>query len=74
MATVIVGGKMGGIVTALVDPHTRIVAKAVGEPQLTDEEKENALNIVKADPRVREFLDKGAVIDIYCPYMSMPQG
>jgi len=67
MATVIVEGKMGGIVTALVDLHTKIVTKAVGGPQLTDEEKENALNIVKADPRVRELFDKGATIDMVLP-------
>ena len=67
MATVIVEGKMGRIVTALVDLHTRIVTEAVGGPQLTDEEKEKALSIVKADPRVRELLDKGAVIDMVLP-------
>ena len=67
MATVIVEGEMGGIVTALVDLHTRAVTEAVGGPQLTDEEKENALNIVTADPRVQELLDKGAIIDMVLP-------
>ena len=67
MATVIVEGKMGGIVTALVDLHTKIVTEAVGGPKLTDEEKEKALSIVKADPRVRELLDRGAVIAMILP-------
>ncbi|MDY7018922.1 MAG: anti-sigma factor [Chloroflexota bacterium] len=67
IATVIVEGKMGGIVTAFINLHTKAVTKAVGGPQLTDEEKENALSIVKADPRVRELLDKGAIIDMILP-------
>jgi len=67
MATVIVEGKIGGIVNALVDLHTKIVTQAVGGPQLTEEEKEKALNIVTADPRVQELLDRGAVIDLVLP-------
>ena len=67
MATVIVEGKMGGIVNALVDLHTKIVTQAVSGPQLTNEEKEQALDIVNADSRVRELLDKGAVIDLVLP-------
>ena len=67
MATVIVEGKIGGIVNALVDLHTKIVTQAVGGPQLTDEEKEKELNIVTADPRVQELLDRGAVIDLVLP-------
>jgi hypothetical protein len=67
MATVIVEGKMGGIVNALVDLHTKVVTQAVGGPQLTDEEKEKALDIVNADPRVQELLDRGAVIDLVLP-------
>ena len=67
MATVIVEGKMGGIVNALVDLHTKIVTQAVSGPQLTDEEKEKALDIVNADSKVRELLDKGAVIDLVLP-------
>ena len=67
MATVIVEGKMGGIVNALVDLHTKVVTQAVGGPQLTDEEKEKALDIVNADPRVQELLNRGAVIDLVLP-------
>jgi hypothetical protein len=67
MATVIVEGKMGGIVNALVDLYTKVVTQAVVGPQLTDEEKEKALNIATADPRVQEILDKGAVIDLVLP-------
>jgi hypothetical protein len=67
MATVIVEGKMGGIVNALVDLYTKVVTQAVSGPQLTDEEKEKALDIVNADSRVRELLDRGAVIDLVLP-------
>ena len=67
MATVVVEGKMGGIVNALVDLHSKIVTQAVSGPQLTDEEKEKALDIVNADSKVRELLDKGAVIDLVLP-------
>ena len=67
IATVIVEGKMGGIVTALVNLHTKIVTETVCGPQLSDEEKEKALDILRADPRVRELLDKGAVIDWILP-------
>jgi len=67
MATVIVEGKMGGIVNALVDLYTKVVTQAVSGPQLTDEEKQNALDIVTADPRVQDLLDRGAVIDLVLP-------
>ena len=67
MATVIVEGKMGGIVNALVDLYTKVVTQAVSGPQLTDEEKEKAINIATADPGVQEILDRGAVIDLVLP-------
>ena len=67
MATVIVEGKMGGIVNALVDLYTKAVTQAVVGPQLTDEDKEKALNVATADPRVQELLDRGAVIDLVLP-------
>ena len=67
MATVIVEGKMGGIVNALVDLYTKAVTQAVVGPQLTDEEKEQALDIATADPRVQDLLDRGAVIDLVLP-------
>jgi len=67
MATVIVAGKAGGIVNAVVDLYTKAVTQAVVGPQLTDEEKEQALNIATADPSVQELLDRGAVIDLVLP-------
>ncbi len=67
MATVIVEGKSGGIVNALVDLYTKVVTEAVGGPQLTDAEKEKAIDIATADPRVQEVLDRGAVIDLVLP-------
>jgi len=67
MATVVVEGKMGGIVNALVDLYTKAVTQAVVGPQLTDEEEEQALNIATVDPRVQGLLDRGAVIDLVLP-------
>jgi len=67
MATVIVEGKMGGIVNALVDLYTKAVTQAVVGPQLTDEEEEKALDVATADPRIQELLDRGAVIDLVLP-------
>jgi len=67
MATVIVEGSMGGIVNAVVDLYTKVVTQAVVGPQLTDEEKEKALDIAAADPTVEELLDRGAVIDLVLP-------
>jgi len=67
MATVIVEGRMGGIVTAFVSLLSKEVTEVVGGPQLTDEEKGRALNILRADPRITELLDRGAVIDMVLP-------
>jgi hypothetical protein len=67
MATVVVAGKMGGIVNALVDLYTKAVTQAVSGPQLTDKEKDKAINIAAADPAVQELLDRGAVIDLVLP-------
>jgi hypothetical protein len=58
---------MGGIVNALVDLYTKAVTQAVVGPQLTDEDKEKALSVATADPRVQELLDRGAVIDLVLP-------
>jgi len=67
MATVVVAGKMGGIVNALVDLYTKVVTQAVSGPQLTDQEKDKAINIATAYPGVQELLDRGAVIDLVLP-------
>ena len=72
MATVIVESRMGGIVTALVDLHTKIVTQAVGGPQLTDEEKEKALNIFTADPRVPASTHTPSIIDLVLPMYVQP--
>jgi hypothetical protein len=58
---------MGGIVNAMVDLYTKVVTQAVSGPQLTDEEKDKALDIATADPQVQELLDRGAVIDLVLP-------
>ena len=58
--TVICQGELG-IITAEVDLKTKEV-EIVLMPELTEAEKEEAINIAKADPRVKELLDQGASI------------
>ncbi len=44
-----------------------IKVEKIKMPELSDEEKERAVGIAKADPEVRELLDKGAKIDKVFP-------
>ncbi len=67
MATIRVGGTMGTIITVEVDLLTKVVTEVFGGPQLTDEEKETALNILSADPRVQVLFAQGAVIHVLLP-------
>jgi len=67
MATVIVHGTLGITVTVEVDLLTEIVTEVIGGPQLTDEEKEKALDILNADPRVQALFAQGAVIHSLLP-------
>ena len=69
--TVICRGEIG-LLTAEVDLKTKEVTEweVVPMPQLTEEEKEAAINIARADPRVQEILDQGAFIHNVHPMYS----
>jgi hypothetical protein len=67
MATVKVGGTLGTIITVEVDLLTKIATQVIVGPQLTDEEKEKALNILNADPEVQALFAQGAVIHALLP-------
>jgi len=67
IATVKVGGTLGTIITVEVDLLAKIVTEVIGGPQLTDEEKETALNILNADPGVQALFAQGAVIHALLP-------
>ncbi|MBA7505640.1 hypothetical protein ES706_04316 [subsurface metagenome] len=67
--TVICQGELG-IITAEVDLKTKVVTEVVPMPELTEEEKEEAINIARADPKVQELLDKGASIGKVSPMFS----
>lgn len=66
--TVICQGE-SGVVTAEVNLKTKEVT-VVSMPELTEADKAEAINIAKADPRVKELLDKGASISKVSPMYS----
>jgi len=68
-ATVIAKGEKG-VVTAHVDLKTKDVTKVVKITELTAEGKQEAIDIAKADPRVKELLDMGAMISKVSPMFS----
>jgi hypothetical protein len=59
--TVVCRGELG-VVTAEVDLKIKEVIEVVHMFALTEAEKEKAVSIANADPRVKELLDKGAGI------------
>jgi len=65
-ATVIAKGKKG-IVKADVDLKTRAVTDVEKMATTTAEGKQEATDIAKADPRVKELLDTGAMISMVSP-------
>jgi len=67
--TVICQGELG-IITAEVDLKTKVVTEVFPMSELTEEEKEEAINIAKADPKVQELLDQGASIGKVSPMFS----
>jgi hypothetical protein len=67
MATVTVHGTLGFTVTVEIDLLTEIVTEVIDGPQLTDEEKEKALNILNADLGVQALFEQGAVIYALLP-------
>ena len=60
--TVICEGEMGQLVTAEVDLEAEKVIEVVSLSELTEEDKERAISIAKADPRVQDILAQGATI------------
>lgn len=56
-----------------VDLEKKEVVKVekIKMPELTEEEKEKAIEIAKADPKVQELLDKGASIDKVFPLFGI---
>ena len=67
--TVLCIGELG-IVTAEVDLKTKGVTEVVLMPELTGADEQRAIDIAKADPRVKELLDKGASIGRVSPIYS----
>jgi len=74
--TVICEGTMGRLVTAEVDLKTKevtgvkVAIEIVDMPELTEADEAEAINIAKADPRVKELLDQGASIGKVLPMYS----
>ncbi len=59
-----------GVVSANADLKKEDVTKVVNITELTAEEKQEAIDIAKADPRVKELLDMGAMISKVSPMFS----
>jgi hypothetical protein len=64
-----------GIVSAAVDLDAKRVTEVVTLIELTEADKQEAIDIAKADPRVKELLDSGATIgEISTMYISGAMG
>ena len=70
---VVCEASIGTFALAHVDLEEKEVVRAekIKMPELTEEEKERAVEIAKADPRVQELLDKGAKIDTVFPIFGV---
>ena len=70
---VVCEASIGTFALVNVDLEKKEVVKAekIKMPELTEEEKERAVEIAKADPGVQELLDKGASIDKVFPMFGM---
>jgi len=68
LSTIAKGGN--GVVTANVDLKKKDVTKAVNITELTAEGKQEAIDIAKADPRIKELLGTGAMISKVSPMFS----
>jgi len=74
--TVICEGTMGRLVTAEVDleskevTNVKVAIEIVDMPELSEADEQEAINIAKADPRVKELLDQGASIGMVFPMYS----
>jgi len=67
--TVLCKGELGIFITAEVDLKTKEVT-IVSMPELTEADEAEAINIAKADPRIKELLDQGASIGKVSPMYS----
>ncbi|MDY6912362.1 MAG: hypothetical protein SVM79_08415 [Chloroflexota bacterium] len=67
--TVVCVAQRGQVVTAQVDLETEKVVEveALPMPELGEAERQEAIKIAKADPRVKELLDKGGSIGMLFP-------
>ena len=65
-ATVIAKGEKG-VVKAKVDLKTKDVTEVDKMAEPTAEEKQEAIDMAKADPRIKELLDTGAMISTVSP-------
>ncbi len=74
--TVICEGTMGRLVTAEVDlesqevTEVKVAIEIVDMPELSEADEQEAINIAKADPGVKELLDQGASIGMVFPMYS----
>ena len=62
VATVVVEDSHGQKVTVTVDLRSRIVTRVYQGPQLSTDLTARAMSVVRADPRTRSLLDRGATI------------
>lgn len=70
---VVCEASIGTFALAEVDLEKKELVKveSIKMPELTEEEKDKAIEIAKADPKVQELLDKGARIDRLFPMFSI---
>jgi len=70
--TLVCEGAIGQYILVDVDLEAAEVTEleVVSMPELTEAEKEEAIAIAKADPRVQELLEQGASIDRVAPMIS----
>ena len=74
--TVICEGTMGRLVTAEVDlesqevTEVKVAIEIVDMPELSEADEQEAINIARADPGVKELLDQGASIGMVFPMYS----
>lgn len=74
--TVICEGMMGRLVTAKVDleseevTEVKVAIEIVDMPELSEADEQEAINIARADPGVKELLNQGASIGMVFPMYS----
>jgi len=74
--TVMCEGTMGRLITAEVDlesqevTEVKVAIEIVDMPELSEADEQEAINIARADPGVKELLDQGASIGMVFPMYS----